>query len=115
MILARNRSHSWYHGAKTMPALVQRCTLESERWCIPVREDRRFSREEITTVVVGPVSCANDGDDDEDEDWEDEEEEEEEEKKGEKDDEDDEEEEPLWSAPDGHEGDGRSPPRRSEI
>jgi hypothetical protein len=47
-----------------------------------VREDRRFSREEITTVVVGPVSCANDGDDDEDEDWEDEEEEEEE-KKGE--------------------------------
>jgi hypothetical protein len=84
----------------------------------PLREDRRFSREKITTVVVGPVSCANDGDDDEDdEDWEDEEEEEEE-KKGEEDDEDDEddeEEDPLWSAPDGHEGDGRSPPRRSEI
>jgi hypothetical protein len=41
-----------------MPARVQRCTLESERRYIPVREDRRFSREEITTVVVGPVSCA---------------------------------------------------------
>ena len=66
---------------------VSGCTLKSERRCIPVREDRRFSREEITTVVAGPVSCANDGDDDEDEDWEEAEEEE---------------EEPVCTAPDGH-------------
>jgi hypothetical protein len=69
-----------------------------ERRCIPVREERRFFREEITTVVAGPVSCANDWDDDEDED----EDEEEEEKKGEEEEEDEEEEEPVWSAPDGH-------------
>jgi len=59
-----------------------------------VREDRKFSREEITTLAANPVRCANDRDNDEDEDWE--EEEEEEEKKGEEDEE--EEEEPVWTA-----------------
>ena len=59
-----------------------------------MRENRRFSREEITTVVADPVCRANDGDNDEDEDWE--EEEEEEEKKGEE--EEEEEEEPVWTA-----------------
>jgi hypothetical protein len=48
-----------------------------------VREERRSFREEITTVVAGPLSCANDWDDDEDE-------------------EEEQEEEPVWSAPDGH-------------
>ena len=62
-----------------------------------MREDRRFSHEEITTVVVDPVCCANDGDNDEDEDWEEEEEEEGEEEKGEQ--EEEEEEEPVWMAP----------------
>lgn len=46
-----------------------------------MREERRSFREEITTVVAGPVSCANDWDDDKDE--------EEEEKKGEEEEEDD--------------------------
>src|ERR1035438_6202184 len=56
------------------------CTLESERRCSPVHQHRRFSREEITTLVVAdPVCCANDEDNDEDEDWEEEEEWEEEE------------------------------------
>ena len=64
-----------------------------------MREDRWFSREEITTLGASPVSCANDGDNDEDEDWE-EDEEEEEEKKGKEGEE--EEEEPVWTAPDGH-------------
>jgi hypothetical protein len=54
-----------------------------------VREDRRFSRDE---VVASFVSCANDWDDDKDED----EEEEEEEKKGEEE-EEEEEEEPVWT------------------
>ncbi len=58
-------------------------------------EDRKFSREEITTLVAGPVCSANDGDNDEDEDWE-EEDDEEEEKKGK------EEEEPIWTAPARH-------------
>jgi hypothetical protein len=42
-----------------------------------VHQHRRFSREEITTLVVAdPVCCANDedNDEDEDEDWEEEEE-----------------------------------------
>jgi hypothetical protein len=64
-----------------------------------VREDRRFSREEITTLVADSVCCASDGDNDEDEDWE-EEEEEEEEKKGKE--EEEEEEEPVSTAPDRH-------------
>ncbi len=57
-----------------------------------MREDRRFSCEEITTLVAHPVCCANDGDNDEDEDWEEEEEEEEEEP----------EEEPVSMAPNRH-------------
>ena len=45
-----------------------------------MHQHRRFSREEITTLVVAdPVCCANDEDNDEDEDWEEEEEWEEEE------------------------------------
>jgi hypothetical protein len=57
-----------------------------------VREDRRSVGEEITPVVTGPVSGANDQDEDEDEDWEDEEEEEQQEKHEEK-----EEDEPVWT------------------
>ena len=57
-----------------------------------MREDRRSFGEEITPVVTGPVSGANDQDEDEEE----EEEEEEEEKKGEE--EEEEEEEPVWTA-----------------
>ena len=60
-----------------------------------MRDERWFSGEEITTLVAGPLSYANDGGDDEDE-----EDEEEEKKKGDEDDE--EEEEPLWTAPNDH-------------
>ena len=52
-----------------------------------MREDRRSFGEEITPVVTGPVSGANDEDEDE--------EEEEEKKKGK---EEEEEEEPVWTA-----------------
>ena len=55
-----------------------------------MREDRRSFGEEITPVVTGPVSDAND--EDEDEDWEDEEEEGQQEKHEEK-----EEDEPVWT------------------
>jgi hypothetical protein len=72
-----------------------RCTLESERRCIPVRDERWFSGEEITTLLASPLSYANDGDDDDDEEDEDEEEEK---KKGDEDD-DEEEEEPVWTLP----------------
>ena len=69
------------------------CTLKSERRCIPVRDERWFSGEEMTAPVESALSCANDGDD-EDED------EEEEEKKGDEDEE--EEDEPVWTAPNDH-------------
>ena len=59
-----------------------------------MREDRRSFGEEITPVVTGPVSAAND--EDEDEDWEDEEEEEQQEKHEEKE-EDEDEDEPVWT------------------
>ena len=53
-----------------------------------MREDRRSFGEEITPVVTGPVSGANDDDEDEEEEAEEEEAEEEEA----------EEEEPVWTA-----------------
>ena len=46
-----------------------------------MRDERWFSGEEITTLVAGPLSYANDGGDDEDE---------------------EEEEEPVWTAPNDH-------------
>jgi hypothetical protein len=61
------------HAAKKHPPPAMRCTLESERRCIPVREDRECFREEITTVMPGPEFWVDDKYDENDEEEEEEE------------------------------------------